>query len=86
MEAQTISEANKRIQQIQRTATQPRRSVLDRPNSLSNRDLLLARHRAHKVNQMGSPVFAPAKAQELPKPVIGSLVSRFLNKLAAGVA
>lgn len=86
MEAQTISEANKRIRQMQRTATQPRRSVLDRPNSLSNRDLLLARHRAHKANQMGTPVFAPAKTQELQQPVIGSLVSRFLNKLAAGVA
>ena len=86
MEAQTISEANKRIRQMQRTATQPRRSVLDRPNSLSNRDLLLARHRAHKANQMGAPVVAASKAQELQQPVIGSLVSRFLNKLAAGMA
>ena len=86
MEAQTISEANKRIRQMQRTATQPRRSVLDRPNSLSNRDLLLARHRAHKANQMGSAVLAPAKPQEIQQPAIGSLVSRFLNKLAAGVA
>jgi cellulose biosynthesis protein BcsQ len=86
MEAQTISEANKRIRQMQRTATQPRRSVLDRPNSLSNRDLLLARHRAHKANQMGAPVFAPPKNQEIQQPAIGSLVSRFLSKLAAGVA
>lgn len=86
MEAQTISEANKRIRQMQRTATQPRRSVLDRPNSLSNRDLLLARHRAHKANQMGAPVFAPPKKQEIQQPAIGSLVSRFLSKLAAGVA
>lgn len=86
MEAQTISEANKRIRQMQRTATQPRRSVLDRPNSLSNRDLLLARHRAHKANQMGSAVLVPPKPQEIQQPAIGSLVSRFLNKLAAGVA
>jgi cellulose biosynthesis protein BcsQ len=63
--------------------------LMDMPdacNSLSNRDLLLARHRAHKANQMGKTVFAPPKAPEVQQPVIGSLVSRFLNKLAAGVA
>lgn len=86
MEAQTISEANKRIRQMHKSATHTRRSVLDRPNSLSNRDLLLARHRAHKANQVGEPAFAPPKAHDIQQPVIGSLVSRFLNKITAGVA
>ena len=85
MEAQSISEANSRIRQMHKTATAPRRSVLDRPNSMSNRDLLLARHRAHQVRK-AEPIFAPVPKAEQPKPAIGQFVTRFLNKLATGTA
>jgi hypothetical protein len=85
MEAQSISEANSRIRQMQKAAIAPRRSVLDRPNSLSNRDLLLGRHRAHKARNP-DPVFAKVAKPEPSKPVIGTFVTRFLNKLATGTA
>jgi cellulose biosynthesis protein BcsQ len=85
MEAQSISEANSRIRQMQKAAIAPRRSVLDRPNSLSNRDLLLGRHRAHKARNP-DPVFAKVPKPEPSKPVIGTFVTRFLNKLATGTA
>jgi hypothetical protein len=60
-------------------------SQLDRPNSLSNRDLLLGRHRAHKARNPDLNQVKVTKA-EAPKPVIGSFVTRFLNKLATGTA
>lgn len=49
-------------------------SVLDRPNSISNRDLLLARHRAHQ---------AKSSDEVAPKRVPSTLVSRFLNRLVS---
>ena len=86
MEAQSISEANRRIRQMHNaTVKSQRRSVLDRPNSLSNRDLLLARHRAHKVQNTGLTI-AKVPVPEIKKPVIGTFVTRFLNKLATSSA
>jgi cellulose biosynthesis protein BcsQ len=85
MEANGISEANTRIRQMHKTATTPRRSLLDQPNSISNRDLLLVRHRAHQVGK-AEPIFAPTQETEPSKPVIGQFVTRLLKKLATDTA
>lgn len=74
LEVKGISEANQRIRKMHQVATVPRRSVLDRPNSLSNRDLLLARHRAHQAKSV---------EQVESKRTSNSLVSRFLNRLVS---
>jgi hypothetical protein len=83
-EVKSISESNQRIRQMHKNASrQQRQSVLDRPNSLSNRDLLLTRHRTQKAQNLRTNATTQPYEATLPKPIIGSLVSRLLNKLTA---
>ena len=81
IETQFIREANQKIRILQNNPAEPRRSVLERTSSISNRDLLLGRHRGHRAKPSGD-IFAKETKVEPVKPVTGSMVSRFLNRLA----
>lgn len=81
IETQFIREANQKIRILQNNPAEPRRSVLERTSSISNRDLLLGRHRGHRAKPSGD-IFSKATKVEPVKPVTGSMVSRFLNRLA----
>jgi hypothetical protein len=50
---------------------------------MSNRDLLLGRHRTHKAKR-SDEIFSKQNKPEPAKPVVGNMVSRFLNRLTAG--
>jgi cellulose biosynthesis protein BcsQ len=82
METQMIRDANQKVRQMQTNPAAPRRSVLERTNSISSRDLLLGRHRGHKAKP-NDELFSKAAKVESTKPVIGNMVSRFLNRFAA---
>jgi cellulose biosynthesis protein BcsQ len=83
IETQFIREANQKIRKMQTNPNAPRRSVLERTNSISSRDLLLGRHRGHKAKSSGD-LFTKAAEVEAVKPLIGNMVSRFFNRLSAG--
>jgi hypothetical protein len=83
IETQSISEAHRKIRQTQINTTAPKRSVLERSTSMSNRDLLLGRHRTHKAKR-SDEIFSKQNKPEPAKPVVGNMVSRFLNRLTAG--
>jgi cellulose biosynthesis protein BcsQ len=80
IETQYIREANQKIRKMQTNPAAPKRSVLERTSSISNRDLLLGRHRGHKATA-NDDIFSKAARVEAVKPVTGNMVSRFLNRL-----
>jgi hypothetical protein len=80
IETQYIREANQKIRKMQTNPAAPKRSVLERTSSISNRDLLLGRHRGHKATA-NDDIFSKAARVDAVKPVTGNMVSRFLNRL-----
>lgn len=83
IEAQSIREAHQKTRKIQTNPVSPKRSVLEQSSLMSNRDLLLGRHRGHK-SKPREDIFSKHTKPEPIRPVIGNMVSRFLNRITVG--
>lgn len=82
LEAQRIGQAQQELIAKQRYELAMKRSVLDIPNSMSSRDLLLGRHRAHRTSEH-MPKHRQLKPSHQMPVVTTSIMSRILSRFGA---
>lgn len=82
LEAQTLSEANQKIQQISKASAIRPRGTLDVASAFANQTSLLGRHRVHKAKKHDE-VFAKAIMQEAAASTTTARLTGFLNRWSA---